>query len=323
MAGQGGQSAGGNDQPGATRRNRRLAKAQAALTAADSSGEMRKLRSELEQLRHTAETDLAAAKAQASLAEADSSGQIQKLRSELEQLRHKADADVAAAKAQASLTAADSSGELQKLRSELEQLRQKAEADLAVATALMESQAAQALKAAEAAKAALTESQARSAQALAEIITRAERAESGLSAAEKAGPDRDAEMSQLRADLERRRFQMEMEHLSAKVALEEKAADALKAAEAEWQARSDEAVKRVTARAENAEASLTEARAAAQPNADRDMVLNRLRRELEHQRVKAQEEITPPSAPPPGPRPPRPRRRWRKQPRAPIWRKPR
>jgi hypothetical protein len=195
-----------------------------------------------------------------------------------------AKSEAALAKSEAALAAADASGEVQQLRAELENLRRSGEADAAALKAQAESRLAQALKSAE------TEWQARAGVALVEMKARAEAAEAALAVAEKAGPGRDAEIGQLRADLERQRFQLEMDHLSAKVALEEKSADALKAAEVEWQARTDKAVAAVTRRAEQAEAALAQARAAAQPNADREIALGQLRHELEHQRVKAQED---------------------------------
>jgi hypothetical protein len=172
----------------------------------------------------------------------------------------------------------------------LEKLRQKAEAD-AAARSEADARLAEALKAAEAVKIGERESQARAAATLAAMTARAEAAEASLRAAGNEGSGHDAEMSQLRAELERQRFELEMDSLSSKVALEAKAADALKVAEAEWQARVDAVVKAASERAEQAEKALAEARAASRPNADHEMTLNQLRRELEHQRLKAQAEI--------------------------------
>ena len=265
-------------------------------TLASRDGELAASRAALERARAETESESAAARqsAQAKAAEALKAAEAEwqtkagKVLAEMTARRDQAEA--ALAKAQAALVAADASGELQKLRGELENLRQKADAD-ATAKAQSDVRADEALKAAEIAKAAEMENQARAAKALADMTARAEAAEAGLSALEKGGPGRDAEMVQLRADLERQRFQLEMDFLSAKVALEEKGQDTLKAAEASWQARADETLAAAIARAERAETELAMTQAAAQPNADRDMALNQLRRELEHQRVKAQEDV--------------------------------
>ena len=277
---------------------RRLAQELGAVqeTLASRDGELAASRAALERARAETESETKAArqsaqvKASEALKVAEAEWQTKAGKALAEMTARRDQAEAALAKAQAALAAADASGELQNLRSELEKLRLKAEAD-AAAKVQAEARTAEAVKAAEAAKAGELESQAQAAKLLADMTARAEAAEAGLSAVETTGPGHEAEIGRLRADLERQRFQLEMDLLSAKVALEEKAQDALKAAEAEWQASADEARTGLVARAERAEAELAEARAAAMPNADRDMALNQLRRELEHQRVKAQEEI--------------------------------
>ena len=276
-------------------------------TLASRDGELGASRAALERARGEVESEIAAARKSAeakaieALKTAEAEWQTKAGKALAEMTARRDQAEAALTKAQAALAAADASGELQHLLNELEQLRLKSEAD-AAAKDQAEAKLADALKAAEIAQAAKSaaetegqaraaEDQARAAKALAEMKARADAAEAALTAAEQTGSGHNTEMSHLRADLERQRFQLEMDLLSAKVAMEEKATEALKAAEAGWQARADEALAAAMARAERAEQDLAEARTAAQPNADREMALNQLRRELEHQRVKAQEDI--------------------------------
>ena len=269
-------------------------------TLASRDGEISASRAALDRARADMEGEIAAvrqsaqasaqAKASEALKTAEAEWQTKAGKALAEMTVRRDQAEAALSKAQTALAAADSSGELKQVRGELEKLRKKTDAD-AAANAQAEVRATEALKAAEAARTAEADAHARAAKALADMTARAEAAEAGLSAMEKAEPGHHAEIGQLRADLERQRFQLEMDLVSAKVALEEKSSDTLKAAEVDWQARADEALAVVVARAEQAETALAEAQAAAQPNADREMALNQLRRELEHQRVKAQEEI--------------------------------
>jgi len=274
-----------------------LGTAQETLAARD--GELGASRAAVERARSDVESEIAAvrrsaeAKAAEALKVAEAEWQTKAGKALAEMTARRDQAEAALAKAQTALAAADASGELQHLRGELEQLRMKSEAD-AAAKEQAEAKLAEALKSAEAAQAAKeaeTEGEALAAKALTEMSARAEAAEAALAAAAQAGSGHDAEMGHLRADLERQRFQLEMDLLSAKVAMEEKTAEALKAAEAEWQVRAAEALAVANARVERAEQELAEARTAAQPNADREMALNQLRRELEYQRVKAQEDI--------------------------------
>lgn len=95
---------------------------------------------------------------------------------------------------------------------------------------------------------------------------------------------RDGELAASRAALERARKDVEKEIALARQTAQAKAAESLKAAEAEWQAKAGKVLAEMTARRDQAEAALAKLRAAA----DNSGELRELRAELERLRQKAE-----------------------------------
>jgi len=208
------------------------------------------------------------------------------LRAEMESLRAQAQRDAAAAKsaletkvAEAIKTAqagarADHDGEIARLRAELERQHQQAQSELAASNA----------KAAERLKAAEADWQARSEKMLAELAAKQAAGASDLRTRH------DNRLAELGAELERLKRQSQADIAEAQAEAEAKAmaraAEQLKAAEAEWKTRSDKALAELAAKqAARQDAQATDLRTRG------DNRLAELSAELERQRIEAQAEI--------------------------------
>jgi hypothetical protein len=177
-----------------------------------------------------------------------------------------------------SLTAREN--ELSSSRAQLERLRKDWETEIASAKASAETRQAKTLKEAEA------EWRAQADKIKADLIARCEAAERAAADKSAAGAEHQAELGRVRAEVERQRKQSEADLLAATAAAEAKAAEALKTAEAEWQAQADKIKADLTARCEAAERA-TDGKADADGRAE----LNRLRAELEQRRKQSEVEI--------------------------------
>ena len=210
---------------------------------------------------------------------ADSEAELAALRVQMENLRAQSQAELAAARAaleskvaEAIKTAqagarAEHDGEMERLRADLERQHQQAQAEIVAVNA----RAAERLKAAEA------EWKSQSDKALAQL------------AAQQASPmdlraPRDNRVAELAGELERERHRAQAEIADIKAAAEARNAEMLKAAEIEWQKRSDDALSLMTAR-------LDAALAASAPP-DRDEEVKNLQGQVEHLQKWSQAEIS-------------------------------
>lgn len=179
-----------------------------ALVARDS--ELAASRAQMERVRKDWEAEVASTKAslQAKAGEA-----LKAAEAEWTSRLNKAEAELAATREAADAAAKlrkDGESELAALRGELESLRTRAQADGAAAKAVLESRVADAIKTAQAG----------------------------------ARADHDGEIARLRAELERQHQQAQAELAAANA----KAAERLKAAEADWQIRADKALAELAAK---------------------------------------------------------------------------
>ena len=248
-----------------------------ALAARDS--ELAASRTQMERLRKDWEAEIAStktamqAKAAETLKAAETTWRIgaDKALAELKTRQAGETASVGAAKARAET-------ELTALRGQLERLRRQSETELAAARTALESKAAETLKAAQA------EWQTQAHETLAAMTARCESAEAALAGA-RAG-DRGSEVLELRGALEKLRQQSKAELDAVKTAAEAKAAEILKAAQAEWQTRSDKALAAMTQRCEAAETAL-----AGNPATDRDAEVKQLQGQLDTLQKRSEAEI--------------------------------
>jgi hypothetical protein len=239
---------------------------------ADHDGEMARLRAELERQHQQAQSEIAAASAKAA-------EQRKTAEAEWQARSDKALAELAAKHAAASAGATDlrahRDNRLAELTAELERLKRQAQTDVSAARAEAESKAAQTLKAAEA------EWKARADKALAD-------AKQGSAGATDLRAHRDNRVAELGAELERQRHQTETEIAGVKAAADAKTSEMLKAAEAEWRKRGDDALAVLTARLQAADAALAAVHAA---TPDRDDEIRHLQGQIEYLQKWSEAEI--------------------------------
>ncbi len=284
----------------------RMAKAQAEMTArweaaeaalasarlaapdgnreAELQAEMNRLRAELERLQRQANADIAAAKAMADAKTADAlknaetewQAHMAKALAGLTVRCEVAEAALASAREASARVDRDAEAARQ------ERQRQQFEAEIQSVKVAAEIRAAAQIRMAESLRAAEAEWQARSGKALAEVTARCEAAEAALASALAVTPgiDREAEIDQLRAELERRGQAAEAELAAARAAAESEAREKLKTAQARWERETANALADAVARCETAEAALVSARRAATPSAEYDAYVQSLEREI-------------------------------------------
>ena len=235
-----------------------------SISAAKALGdaELAALRTQLDRLRQQSETELASASAGLEARAAEN----ENLKSAQAQMQVQADkaqaaltvrceaAEAALAGARAG-TRADRDSEVVQLREQLARLRQQSEAEIAAARIAADVKAAQVLKSAR------LEWQSRSDKALAES--------SGV---------RESEVAELRAALERQQLQSQTDIAALTASLETKAVQNLVTAQSAWQAQADRTLAAMTQRCDAAEAAL---KSAANPPADREAEVLRLRGQLD------------------------------------------
>jgi hypothetical protein len=278
---------------------RELGSSRSAVLAAnnarpDQEAELNRLRAELERQRRGAEMEITAMKsaAETKAAEAtktaEAAARISANLTEMTARYEAAEAALASARTAASAannSRSDQGVELSRLRAELDSRRRHWESEISAMRSGADAKAAEASSTAEAV--------ARISASLAEMTVRCKAAETALAStsvpANVAAPvvDRSAEVSQLRAELDRQRRQSESDAASIKESVEVKAADALKAAEAAWAMRAGKVLAEMTARCEAAETALATLNAAP-PAPGREAELEELRAELARQRQSAE-----------------------------------
>ncbi len=238
---------------------------------ADHDGEIARLRAEMERQHQQAQGELAAANAAAA-------EQLKKAEAEWQARSDKALAELADNQAAgASDLRAHRDNRVAELGAELERLRQQTQSEIAAARAEGEAKAAEQLKIAEA------EWKEQSDKAMTALATR--QASTGTTDLR---AHRDNRVAELGAELERQRLQSETEIAGVKAAADFRTAQMLKAAEAEWQKRSNDALTAMTARLEAAEAALAAANAA---TPDRDEEVRHLQGQVEYLQKWSEAEI--------------------------------
>ncbi|MES2256761.1 MAG: SH3 domain-containing protein [Pseudomonadota bacterium] len=235
----------------------------------EHDGEMSRLRAELERQHQQAQTEIAAANTRASerlkVAEAEWQAQSDKALAEL------AAKQAASQDAAATDLRAHRDNRVMELGAELERLKRQMETDVAAARAEAEVKAAERLNAAEA-----------------EWKTQSDKA---LAAARQAPADLRANRDnrlELVGELERQREQTQKEIADIKAAAETRMAEMLKAAEVQWQKRSDDALLIMTARLQAADAALAASAAAS----DRDEEVRTLQGQIEYLQKWSEAEIS-------------------------------
>jgi Bacterial SH3 domain len=264
-----------NNEQAAALRNAQLELTTVKKTLANRVADLAKLQSEFERLRQNLQTDVLAAKAdaQATVAgEVDRRSHAEKALAELTARYESAEASLALARETSPV--ANYEGELNQLRSELEIRRQEAEAQISAAMAAAEAGAAERLKAAQ------SEWEQCTAKELAETIARCESAEAAH-AAVRAGTatNLEAELRQLQSEFEVQRREMEAEIEAVKATAEGRAAERLRAEEAQWRQSAAKELAGITARCEAAEAAVIAAREDTQ-KAEADEYVRSLVREI-------------------------------------------
>lgn len=170
--------------------------------------------------------------------------------------------------------------ELTKLQSQFERLRQGSQADVLAAKADAQANVA-----------AAVERCCQAERALAEVSVRCELAEAALASARaaSAGANYEGELNQLRLELESRRQEAESQRSVEMAAVDAKAAERLKAAQAQWEQVAAKELAEITARCESAEAALAATRASAATDVDNE--LHQLRSEVENRRKEMEADI--------------------------------
>jgi len=259
---------------------------------AERDAEFIQLQEQQGRLRQKTDAELSAAKAAAEAAAAET---LRDARAAWQRDAAKALADATqrCELAEAALVSAraaatrDRVAELAQLRDQLEGLRQKSQADISAAKEAAERGAAERLRVAE------TEWQERAAMPLAEMTARWEAAEAALALARADGiraDRREAELAQLRDQLEGLRQKSQADISAAKEAAELGASERLSAAIVEWQERTARPLAEMTARWQATEAALASARAMVSP-AGREAEPAALPDQLEQLRRKSEADI--------------------------------
>ncbi len=255
-----------------------LAMAREAAPQGDLRGEdeRKRLRAEVAKLRETARADLAAADAQAAEALKNAEGEwLARSERALAALRGRCEAAEAALVA-ADGPAADREAEIRHLQTQLDHLQKTSEAEIAAIRLAAETRQEEIRKTLQA------ETDTRIEVAMAEA--RREGSATALAAAgtQNAGilAERDAEIQQLRAQIEHQAKAAEADMAAAKAAAETAAGEKLKAAQATWERETANAIAGASARTEKAEAALAvEQRASAERVRD-DEYVHSLEREI-------------------------------------------
>ncbi len=238
------------------------------------------LGAELERQRRQAETEIDALK---SAGETKMAAALKAAEAEWRARADKAQAEQAAKLVSAPVDLrAHRDSRLTELGAELDRLRRQSESEIASVKVAADAKTAQMLKTAEA------EWRAQSETALAALAARCEAAETALAAAAKSTPDRGTEIQQLQAQLTQLRESSDAQTAAANLAAQAREAQAVKAAEAEWQARADKVLAAMTARCETAETALA---SVGKPIADRDAEIQQLRLEIERQAKAAEADM--------------------------------
>lgn len=254
----------------------------AAREAVPAGGDLRgeserkRLQAEIVRLREQAQADLAAADAQAAdvLKAAEGEWQARSERA-MAALRGRCEA-AEAALAAADGPAADREAEIRHLQTQLDHLQKSSEAEIAALRLAAEMGAEAARKAAEADWQARLESQLAQARRETAEAARADRGEQS----EKRLAERDAEIAQLRIEIDRQVKAAEAEMAAARAASDAAAGEKLKAAQAIWERETAGALGEARARAENAESALALEQQAAAARARDDEYVHSLEREI-------------------------------------------
>jgi hypothetical protein len=259
-----------------------LAELAAAREAAPAGGDLRgeserkRLQAEIIRLREEAQADLAVADAQAADALKAAEGEWQ-ARSEraMAALRGRCEA-AEAALAAADGPAADREAEIRHLQTQFDHLQKSSEAEIAALRLAAEMRAEEARKAAEADWQARLESglaQARREASEAALADRGERSEKRLA-------ERDAQIAQLRIEIDRQVKAAEADMAAARAASDVAAGEKLKAAHAIWERETAGALGDAHARAEKAESALALEQQAAAGRSHDDEYVHSLEREI-------------------------------------------
>jgi hypothetical protein len=247
-----------------------------------------RLRTELDGQRRKWEAEIAAMKSAADARAADLSktaetaSRTSAMLTEMTARCEAAEAALASARAAgAAVPIPDRSAEIGQLHAELDRQRLQAQSEVAAAISSAEAKAADALKATEATWAV------RAGKALAEMTARCEMAETALAAAHAApsAPDREAELTELRAELARLRQSAEVDAVAARGAAEINLAEKLKAAQTRWEKETANALAEAVARSETAETALRAARRLAASRNNDDEYVHGLEREIKSLRA--------------------------------------
>jgi len=177
-------------------------------------------------------------------------------------------------------TLANREAALSKLQTQMERLRQDSKMEMRAAKVDAQSDLA-----------AEIERRNQVMKALAEVMARCESAEASLASAQAVSTvtNHEDELNLLRSELEVQRREADAEISAVKVAAEVRAAERLKAAQAQWQQSAAKERAEITARYETAEAALAAARAS--PVTNHENELNQLRSEFEVQRMEMAAQI--------------------------------